>query len=102
MSKDFCLVVTIVDRKLTSNIMKMLEDQHKIKKSTIFLARGHSDTEGELFGMKIEPEREGILSIIPREKEEEILKAIETEGKLNEPGHGITFSLEVHNIKGFL
>ncbi|SDN80189.1 P-II family nitrogen regulator [Alkalicoccus daliensis] len=102
MNTKVSLVVAVLDKKVREDVVMDLEEQHGITKQTYFLARGHGDSGGDFFGMQVEPERERVLFIVPKQQEEEILSTVQETGGLNEPGNGIVLSLDVNNIKGLL
>jgi len=102
MSNEYIAIISIVARNLTNKIQEKIEEKHGITQSTVILARGRSDKDGEFFGYKLEPERECILTIVKKEKSIGIIHTIEKEGNLKQPGQGIVFSLELDYIGGLL
>jgi len=102
MSNEYIAIISIVARNLTNKIQEKIEEKHQITQSTVILARGRSDKDGEFFGYKLEPERECILTIVKKEKSNEIISTIEEYGDLKKPGHGIVFSLKLDHVGGLL
>ncbi|MCE7791234.1 hypothetical protein K8O68_02220 [Salipaludibacillus sp. CUR1] len=102
MSKDYKAIISIVDNNLTETILEKIEEEHGITKSTVILARGRSDKDGEFFGLKVEPERECVMTLVKEESSKQVIETIETYGKLKEPGQGIVFSLSLEHVGGLL
>ena len=55
-----------------------------------------------LLGIPIEPEKELVLTVIPRNLTEKVLAAIIEAGDLNKPGSGIAFVLDVPEVAGIV
>ena len=54
------------------------------------------------FGILIEPEKEVVLTLIPRERTQPVLQAITKAGQLERPGTGIAFALDVSQVAGII
>ena len=54
------------------------------------------------FGILIEPEKEVVLTLIPRERTQSVLQAIVKAGQLEKPGTGIAFVLDVSQVAGII
>ncbi|MBY7145040.1 P-II family nitrogen regulator [Virgibacillus sp. NKC19-3] len=68
---------------------------------TIMHGRGTGIHEkAKLFHIQIEPEKEVVLTLISRDKTNDVLAAIEKGAELNEPGNGIAFVVEVEKTVG--
>jgi nitrogen regulatory protein PII len=96
----FDLIVTIVN-KGNSEIIIQASKSAGAEGGTIIPGRGtgiHEKT--MLWGIPIEPEKDIILTIVPQEKMQTILKAIVEQGDLNKPGAGIVFVLELKKVAG--
>lgn len=94
------LIVTIVNK---GDSEKVVESSKKAgaEGGTILFGRGTGIHEqAKLFGITIEPEKEIVLTLIPRQYSQQVLEAIISETKLNEPGKGIAFVLEVERVAG--
>lgn len=97
---DYDLIVTIVNRGWAERIVKASKEAGA-EGGTIFFGRGTGIHETQkLFGIPIEPEKEIILTAIPRGKTEKVLSAIVEAGKLNQPGTGIAFVIELKKVAG--
>ncbi len=96
----FDLIVTIVNKGTCQTIVKASREAGA-EGGTIVLARGTGIRETKtLLGIPIEPEKEIILTIVPQDKTETVLSAIVQAGKLDQPGAGITFVLDLKKVAG--
>lgn len=69
--------------------------------ATIIRGRGTGIHESAHFlGVPIEPEKDVLLVLIPREETDTILDAMVSAGRLDEPGKGIAFVLDVPRVEG--
>jgi len=94
------LIVTIVDRGSSELILKASKEAGA-EGGTVIYGRGTGIHEkSTIIGIPIEPEKEIILTVIPKSKTKEILKAIIDAGNLNKPGIGIVFVLEIKEVAG--
>jgi nitrogen regulatory protein PII len=53
-----------------------------------------------LFGIPIEPEKEIIFTLTSKEKLDSILQSVVSTAKLNKPGHGIAFIIDISKVAG--
>lgn len=96
----FDLIVTIVNKGASETIIKATKTAGA-EGGTIIPGRGTGIRERKmLWGIPIEPEKDIILTIVPREKTQAILAAIMEQGSLNKPGTGIAFVLELKSVAG--
>ncbi|MCQ2576316.1 MAG: transcriptional regulator [Treponema sp.] len=66
---------------------------------TIINARGTAkESDAKFFGMKIVPEKEMLMILVPADKKEEIVKAINSLPCFNESGSGIIFCQEAKDF----
>jgi nitrogen regulatory protein PII len=97
---SFDLIVTIVD-KGKSEIIVSASRSAGAEGGTIIPGRGTGIHENKkLWGIPIEPEKDIVLTIVPREKTKETLDAIIQQGKLDKPGAGIAFVLDLKAVSG--
>ncbi|MFO7266167.1 MAG: P-II family nitrogen regulator [Limnochordales bacterium] len=69
--------------------------------ATILHGRGSGIHEQKkIFNIPIEPEKDILIMLVPRQKTEGILAAVDQAVDLNKPGHGIAFVLEVKSVIG--
>lgn len=97
---DYDLIVTIVNRGFAERIVQASKTVGA-EGGTVFFGRGTGIHETrKLLGIPIEPEKEIVLTAIPREKTERVLSAIIEAGELNRPGTGIAFVVELKKVAG--
>jgi nitrogen regulatory protein PII len=94
------LIVTIVNKGEAEKVVNSSKESGA-EGGTILFGRGTGIHEhAKLFGISIEPEKEIILTLIDRQQSNQVLEAIINEAKLNKPGKGIAFVLEVERVVG--
>lgn len=94
------LLVTIVKKGLASKIVKASK-KAGAQGGTIIFGRGTGVHEhASFFGIKIEPEKEVILTIVDVDTSDSVLAAIVQEGKLDKPGTGVGFILDTKQVAG--
>lgn len=100
MTIEFDLIVTIVRMGFSEKIIEASR-QAGAEGGTIIAGRGTGVHEKKkLLGIPIEPEKEIIFSVIPRNRTPQILEAIVRAGELDKPGAGIAFVLELKQVAG--
>lgn len=93
-------IFTIVDRGKGENVMDAAKSAGA-RGGTIINARGSGIHETEiLFSMPIEPEKEVVMILAKNEIVDNISSAIREELKIDEPGMGIMFVLDVNKTYG--
>lgn len=96
------LIVTIVKKGFAECIVQASKKAGS-EGATIIFGRGTGIHEQKkLLGIPIEPEKEIILTIITAGKTERVLEAIIKAGKLEHPGTGIAFVLELKQVVGIV
>ena len=96
----FKAIFTIVDRGKGENVMDAAK-KAGARGGTIINARGSGIHETEiLFSMPIEPEKEVVMILAKNETVDQITSAIREELKIDEPGMGIMFVLDVNKSYG--
>ncbi len=94
------LIVTIINKGESE---KVVEASKKAGASggTIIFGRGTGVHEhAKLFGITIEPEKEIVLTLIERKNTDVVLETIVREARLDKPGKGIAFVMEVEQVAG--
>ena len=98
--RSYDLIVTIVNKGDAEKVVDASKDAGA-EGGTIITGRGTGIHEkAKLFNILIEPEKEVVLTLIIKEKCEEVLRAIEHGARLDEPGRGIAFVLDVERTVG--
>ncbi|WP_373894259.1 P-II family nitrogen regulator [Virgibacillus natechei] len=94
------LIMTIVNKGDAEKVVDSSKEAGA-EGGTIMHGRGTGIHEkARLFHIQIEPEKEVVLTLIRKEKTDDVLAAIEDGAKLNEPGKGVAFVVEVEKTVG--
>lgn len=94
------LIVSIV-RKGWGNTVLEATVKAGATGGTILFGRGVGVNETEsIFGIPIEPEKEIVLTLVERSRNEAILHEIIRAAELEKPGHGLAFVLDVEKVVG--
>lgn len=97
---EFQLIITIVNK---GHCGAVIDSSLKAgaEGGTIISGRGSGIHEkAKLFSFAIEPEKDIVLTLVPVGRTEKVLDAIISATKLNEPGNGIAFVIEVEKTTG--
>ena len=90
------LVVCIVDAGYSQNVMEAARSAGA-KGGTIVRARGSANPEAEeLFNIHVQPDKEVLLILVPKDLKDDVLKAIYKNCGLGKDAQGIVFSLPVN------
>lgn len=96
----FDLIVTIVNRGFAEEVMTAAKSAGA-EGGTILNGRGTGIHEqAKLFGIKVEPEKEIVLTLVDRVKTQQILDAITRSINLDQPGMGVAFVVSVEKTVG--
>ncbi len=97
---NFQLIVTIVNKGHCGKVIDSSLEAGA-EGGTIISGRGSGIHEkAKIFSFNIEPEKDIVLTLVPADRTEKVLEAIVNETKLNEPGNGIAFVLDVEKTTG--
>ena len=100
MGYSYELLITIVNLGFSEEVMDAAR-QAGARGGTILHVRGTgSQAEAKFFGITIQPEKELVLIVAPKEHRTPIMQAICQRAGLHTPGSGITFSLPVTAVAG--
>jgi nitrogen regulatory protein PII len=100
--KEHQLIVTIVKKGWSERVVHAARCAGA-RGGTIVHGRGVGIHEQKkLLGIPIEPEKEIILTLVHRDKTNAVLKAIVDAGRLEKPGTGIGFVLNVDKVVGIV
>jgi nitrogen regulatory protein P-II 1 len=99
---EFDLIVTIINKGWADEIVEAARNAGA-EGGTVLYGRGTGVHERKtFFGILIEPEKEVVLTLIPRERTQPVLQAITKAGQLERPGTGIAFALDVSQVAGII
>jgi nitrogen regulatory protein PII len=97
---EYEAIFTIVDRGLGEDVVDAANSAGA-RGATIINARGSGIHETKkFFAMNIEPEKEIVMIVIKKEKSDDVIKNIREKMKIDEPGRGIIFVLDVNKTTG--
>jgi len=100
--REFDLIVTIINKGWADEIVEAARNAGA-EGGTVLYGRGTGVHERKsFFGILIEPEKEVVLTLIPRERTQSVLQAIVKAGQLEKPGTGIAFVLDVSQVAGII
>ncbi len=96
------LIIVISNKGHTDEIMEIAK-QSGARGGTIVHGKGTADQETTRFlGLKIQPEKELLLIVVPKELTEIIMKNIAKEYGTHTETRALSFSLPVTNVCGFV
>lgn len=97
-SNEIKAVLTIVDRGKGDAVIEFLRE-HNVFFSTAFLGRGTAASAwAELWTG--ESKKDIVISVVPKDRVEEIMKSIVEHFQIHKAGHGIAFSVDIGSISG--
>ena len=100
--REHQLIVAIVKKGWAEKIINAAKAAGA-RGGTILYGRGVGVHEQKrLLGLQIEPEKEIILTLVHKDKTNEVMKAIVAAGQLQKPGTGIGFVISVDKIVGIV
>ena len=101
-SMDYEVIFTVVEKGLGQEAVDAATKAGSTG-ATIINARGSGIHEcTKFFAMNIEPEKEIVMIIIERDKAEGIVNAIRDAMRIDDPGKGILFSMDVNRVTGLM
>lgn len=96
----FDLIITVVNKGESGKVIDA-SGRGGAEGGTVMNGRGSGIHEkAKLFSIQIEPEKDVVLTLIKKSRTADVLKAIEEDVKINEPGKGISFVLPVEETVG--
>lgn len=97
---QYDLIVTIVNKGYSTDVIDASKEAGA-EGGTILHGRGSGihDT-AKLFGIRIEPEKEVVLTLINNTKTQTVVDSISEKVNINKPGKGIIFVLDVKQVAG--
>ena len=100
--EGFKLIAAIVPKGSTGRIMDAAREAGA-EGGTILLARGTGVHEARrFFGISVSSERELVLVLVDPERVRDVMDAIVSAGRLDEPARGIVFVLAVEEVQGIV
>ncbi|MEX0680182.1 MAG: P-II family nitrogen regulator [Balneolales bacterium] len=97
---QFELIISIVNKGFSEEIIEASRNAGAAG-GTILTGRGTGVHEyAKLFSINIEPEKEVVMTLVPKKLTDTVLEAIVKSGELDKPGKGIAFVLNVEKVAG--
>ena len=99
---EYEAIFTVVDRGLGQEVVDAATSAGA-RGATIINARGsgiHEDT--MFFSMRLEPVKEIVMIIIERERADKVVSTISETMRIDEPGKGIIFGMDINRASGIL
>lgn len=96
---NFKLIMTLVRPELTDEVVEVSKKQGATG-HVIVPARGTGIQETKFFGISIEDQTDIVMLVVEAHCENRIMDALINELKLNEPGRGIAFVLNIDRVIG--
>jgi nitrogen regulatory protein PII len=94
------VITVVVDKGRAENVIEVATKAGS-KGGTIINARGSGIHETmKLFSMDIEPEKEIVMILSEKETTDTIVSSIRGQLKIDEPGNGIIFTVDVNKAYG--
>lgn len=96
------LIVSIV-RKGWGDTVLETSMQAGAHGGTVLFGRGIGRNEQQrVFGIQIEPEKEVVLTVVPEDLADPVLRQIVLAAELTKPGHGLAFVLPLEKVAGIV
>ncbi len=94
------MIVTIVDRGIGEDVIDYSKEAGA-NGGTIIHGRGTGAHEkAKFFGLEIDPEKDIVLTLVPDSRTAEVMNAISRGIKIDKPGNGICFSIDIDKVVG--
>ena len=94
------IIYTIVDKGRADDVIEAA-NMAGARGGTIVYARGAGIHEVQkLFSVEVEPEKEKVFIITKSDKKDAIVDSIRTHMKIDEPGNGILYVLDINEVHG--
>jgi nitrogen regulatory protein PII len=102
MASTHDLIITIVARGFSDDVMEASRKAGATG-GTVITGRGTGVHETEtFFGVKIEPEKEIILTLVPGCITSSVMEKISRELRIDEPGKGVLLCMPVSHVRGIV
>ena len=99
-SEGYDLIITIVKKGFSENVLQASREAGA-EGGTIIFGRGAGIHESaKILGIPIEPEKEIVMILSEKNSTDQIVEAIRTQMKIDEPGKGVLFILDVNKTYG--
>ena len=93
------LIIAIVGRGFSDYVVSAARDAGATG-ATIIYGRGTADSDMQVMGISIQPEREVVMILVKHKERHKIMREIVDKTSVIEEGRGICFSLPVTHVYG--
>lgn len=94
------LLITIVNYGMARKVIKASREAGAEGGTTLLGKGTQSHKLTKFLGIPVEPEKEIVLTLTREDRLESILQSVVAAAKLNKPGHGIAFVLDIKKVTG--
>lgn len=95
-----CLIVSIVRKGWGGKVLDATIEAGA-HGGTVLFGRGIGRNEQQkVFGIQIEPEKEIVLTLVPTDLKDKMLREVVRAAELTAPGHGLAFVVPVDAVAG--
>jgi len=99
MESDIKLILTIVNSGFSERAMDAARE-HGAGGGTVLRGRGTTADVNNIFGIKVDPEKDILLIVAPKDHCQAIMEAINKAAGLTTPAGGVCFVLPVDRVVG--
>lgn len=97
--EQYELIIAIVARGFADYVVSAARDAGATG-ATIIYGRGTADSDKQVMGISLQPEREVILILVKKNERRVVMQEIAEKTSLLEEGRGLCFSIPVSNVYG--
>ncbi len=98
--QKYDLIVTIVDRGHADYVIDAARDAGASGSTLLHASGTNPNEQDKILGVKINPEKDIVLTLVKREEKKSIMNTIAIRTNLNTEGKGICFALPVNDVMG--
>ena len=98
--QKYDLIVTIVDRGHADYVIDAARDTGASGSTLLHASGTNPNEQDKILGVKINPEKDIVLTLVKREEKKSIMNTIAIRTNLNTEGKGICFALPVNDVMG--
>lgn len=96
------LVITIVQRGYAPEVVEAAQEEGAQGATVVHGRASSTDERRQFFGIMVEPQKDVVLMLVPRDVTANVMKAITKAAGLKTAGKGICFSMPVADVVGAL
>ena len=96
---EFELILAIIGRGFADYVVSAAREAGATG-ATILYGRGTADSDKQVMGISLQPEREIILILVKKSERRKVMQEVAEKTSLMEEGRGLCFSIPVSNVFG--